>query len=244
MTPSREMNRPDLMNPMVCSLWWFLAPLTWCLHPLCRTRAPDFDRSLQLSLTALSGAQLVGDADGVTYGLRLSEHGQYQVGYVWPRDEQAVAYVAVYRSPVRAGERSLGEPRWPDGGPVQAPVPQQVFHGGEVGIDGAKESSDERAEDGAHQQVVAGVIARRMRLVGRRHNAHRRGTDHHEAADARTVHGVRDGGGRGCNDPGLGCPVRADSGDHCVDVAWRGGEDFGVRSGQVLPYDVDVRRQL
>ena len=55
---------------------------------------------------------------------------------------------------------------------------------------------------------------------------------------------MRDGGRGWCNDPGLGCPVRADRGDHRVDVAQRGGENLGVRCGQVLPYDVDVRRQL
>jgi hypothetical protein len=38
--------------------------------------------------------------------------------------------------------------------------------------------------------------------------------------------------------------VRADRGDHRVDVAQRGREYFEVRSGQVLAYDVDVRRQL
>ena len=80
--------------------------------------------------------------------------------------------------------------------------------------------------------------------MGRGHDPDRRGTDHHEAADACTVHGVRDGGRGWCNDPGLGCPVRADRGDHRVDVAQRGGEDLEVRSGEVLPYDVDVRGQL
>src|SRR4029453_1120713 len=152
MTPSREMNRADLMNPMVCSLWWFLAPLTWCLHPLCRTRRLDFDTSLELSSTAL-GRTLVGDADGVAYGLRLSEHGQRQVGDVWPRDGQAVAYVAVYGGPVCAGERSVGEPRWPDSGPVQASVAEQVFHGGEVGVEGAAESPAPRGAGVAHETV-------------------------------------------------------------------------------------------
>ena len=64
----------------------------------------------------------VGDADGVAYGVGLLEHGQHQVGDVWSGDDQAVAYVAVYRGPVCAGERSVGEAWWPDRGPVQAPV--------------------------------------------------------------------------------------------------------------------------
>ena len=52
-------------------------------------------------------------------------------------------------------------------------------------------------------------------------------------------------GGRGwCNDPGLGCPVRADRGDHRVGVAQRGGENLVVWIGQVLPYDADVCGQL
>jgi len=38
--------------------------------------------------------------------------------------------------------------------------------------------------------------------------------------------------------------VRADRGDHRVDVAHRGGENIGVRCGKVLAYDGDVRRQL
>jgi hypothetical protein len=44
------------------------------------------------------------------------------------------------------------------------------------------------------------------------------------------------------DDPGVGCPVRPDRRDHRVDVAQRGEEDLDVRSGQILPYDVDVRR--
>src|SRR4029453_10432030 len=170
MTPSREMNRPDLMNPMVCSLWVLRAPPSRCLHPLCRVRVPDFDTSPGLSLMAVSGTQLVGNADGVTYGLGLLEHGQHEVGDVWPRDGQAVAYVAVYRGSVRAGERSVGEPRWPDRGPVQAPVAQQVLHCGEVAVVAAKESPDQRAEEVAHEQVVAGVVARRLWPVGRRND--------------------------------------------------------------------------
>src|SRR4029453_12158075 len=97
------------------------------------------------SLAALSGAQLVGDADGVTYGLRLLEHGEHHVGDISPRDDQAVAHVAVYRSSVCAGERSVDEPRWPDRGPVQTAAAQQVFHGGEVDVVAAKDSPDQRA---------------------------------------------------------------------------------------------------
>ncbi len=53
-------------------------------------------------------------------------------------------------------------------------------------------------------------------------------------------HGVRDGRRGAGNDSGLGCPVRADRGDHRVDIAQRGGEDCDVRTGQVLPYDLDI----
>ena len=59
-----------------------------------------------------------------------------------------------------------------------------------------------------------------------------------------TVHGVGDGGGGWCDDSGLGCPVRADRGDHSVDVAHRVGENIGVRCGKVLAYDADVCGQL
>jgi hypothetical protein len=83
----------------------------------------------------------------------------------------------------------------------------------------AKESPDQRAEEIAHEQVVAGIVARRVWSVCRRHDTDRRSTDHHEAADACTVHGVCDGGRGWCNDPGLGCPVRADRGDHRLGVA-------------------------
>jgi hypothetical protein len=80
--------------------------------------------------------------------------------------------------------------------------------------------------------------------VGRGHDPDWGGTDHHEAADACTGHGVRDGGCGARSDPGLGCPVGANRGDHRVDVVQRGREYFEVWSGQVLPYDVDARRQL
>jgi hypothetical protein len=93
------------------------------------------------------------------------------------------------------------------------------FHGGEVGVVAAKESPDQWAEEVPHEQVIAGIVARRLRLVGRGHDTDRRSTDHHEAADACTVHGVRDGGRGWCNDPGLGCTVRTERGDHCIDVA-------------------------
>ena len=75
-----------------------------------------------------------------------------------------------------------------------------------------EESSDEWAEEVTHEQVVAGVVAGRVWSVGRGHDPDRGGTDHHEAADACTSHGVGDGGRGWCNDPGLGRPVRADRG--------------------------------
>ena len=81
---------------------------------------------------------LIGDADRVAYGLTLLEHGQRQVRDIWPRNDHAVGKVAVYRRPVRPSERSVGQARWPDRSPVQAPVAQQVLHGGEVGVEGAK----------------------------------------------------------------------------------------------------------
>jgi hypothetical protein len=96
----------------------------------------------------------------------------------------------------------------------------------------------------AHEWVVAGVVAGRVWSVGRGDDPDRCGTDHHEATDTCTVHGMSDGGRGGCNDPGLGCPVRAYRGDHSVDVAQRGGEYFEVRSGEVLAYNVDVCGQL
>jgi hypothetical protein len=71
---------------------------------------------------ALSGAQLVEHADRVAYGVELLEHRQHQVRDVGPGDGQAVRRVAVYRGSVPAGERSVGQPRWSDRAPVQAPV--------------------------------------------------------------------------------------------------------------------------
>jgi hypothetical protein len=74
----------------------------------------------------------------------LLEHGPHQKRDLWPRDGQAVGQVAVYRRSVRAGERSVGEPRWPDRGPVQAPVAQQVLHRCEVCVVAAEDSPDQR----------------------------------------------------------------------------------------------------
>src|SRR4029450_7861416 len=96
MTPSREMKRPDLMNPMMCSLWWVCVHRLLGAFTLCAERgSPISTGPYNFLLTAHSGAQLVGDADGVTYGFSLLEHGQHRVGDVGPRDGEAVAYVAV-----------------------------------------------------------------------------------------------------------------------------------------------------
>jgi hypothetical protein len=117
---------------------------------------------------AVSGAQLVGNADGVAYGLRLSEHGQHHVRDVWPRDSQAVGQVAVYRGSIGAGEGPLVS----RGGRIavesRLPSRSRSSMAATSVYDATKDSPGSGGEDVPHEQVVAGVGARRVWSMARR----------------------------------------------------------------------------
>jgi hypothetical protein len=120
--------------------------------------------------------------------LRLLDRSQHEVRDVSSAHRQSTSQILSIRRSVTLCHWAVGQSRRPNNGPFQIALSKHIFHAREIRVLAAKDCLRDWRQQMTHEDSVAGVVLRRVRVSWRSHRSNGRRADGDDSPSADRPH--------------------------------------------------------